>query len=235
VSRLELPPTLYHAHDYSSIQQSFEENFPLQDVASSDGVQSGEFAIGRYLAEEDSDTWDIDKISDNDKAVSVSIPTEPSEKSEGDSEPPPDSDLYHDFIVKSPAYSWLVASLQREATLTRATPDLMGDIGDKILSVLPSIHKVSRRAPSMECKATFELDWDPLSFVKEQQYVEKADEALKRAITLTGSTNDAQALTTSEYLTQTWPATGKFVMQLVVDVVRNTTGYHATCEYIYVN
>ncbi|KAI9783934.1 MAG: hypothetical protein M1839_002879 [Geoglossum umbratile] len=113
-------------------------------------------------------------------------------------------------------------------TLTRATPDLMGNIGDEILSALLSIHRVSRRAPSMEYKATFELDWDPLSFVKEQQYVERADKTLERAITLTGSTNDAQALTTSEYLSQTWPATGKFVMQLVADVVRNAAGYRAT-------
>ncbi|KAN0086849.1 hypothetical protein V8E54_000537 [Elaphomyces granulatus] len=63
----------------------------------------------------------------------------------------------------------------------------MEDIRKKILCSLPSFYKVSRRAPSREYKATFKLDWDPLSFVKEQQYAESPDEALERAITLTGS------------------------------------------------
>ncbi|KAN0078700.1 hypothetical protein V8E54_005213 [Elaphomyces granulatus] len=140
----------------------------------------------------------------------------------------PDASSYRDFIVKTPAYSWLVASLQREAILTRATPDLMEDIRGKILCALPSSHKVSRRAPSQEYKATFELDWDPLSFVKEQQYTESPDEALERAITLTGSANDAQAVTAGEYLSQTWPATGKNVMRLVIDVIHNTADHHVS-------
>ena len=87
----------------------------------------------------------------------------------------------------------------------------------------------------MEYKTILELDWNPLKFLEEQKYTEKPDEALKRAITLTGSKNDAQALTASEYLSQTWPATGEFVMELVVRVVRNLTTRHATCEHIYIN
>jgi hypothetical protein len=148
---------------------------------------------------------------------------------EDDIEPRPDTNSYRDFVVKTPAYHWLVATLQREVTLKRATPDLMEDISKKILVALPSYRKVSRNAPSQEYKATFELDWDPLSFVKEQQYTESPDEALERAITLTGSANDAQAVTTGEYLSQTWPATGKHVMRLVTDVVRNTADHHVAC------
>ena len=118
-------------------------------------------------------------------------------------------------------------NLGREAILiTRTIPDLMEDIRRKVLCALPSSdHKVSN-------KATFELDWDPLSFVKEQQYTESPDEALERAITLTGSANDAQAVTAGEYLSQTWPATGKNVMRLVIDVIRNTADHHAGCKYI---
>jgi hypothetical protein len=116
-------------------------------------------------------------------------------------------------------------NLGREAILTRATPDLMEDIRRKVLCALPSSHKVSN-------KATFELDWDPLSFVKEQQYTESPDKALERAITYTGSLNNAQAIATGEYLTQTWPATGKKVMRLVTDVIRNTADHHVSCKYI---
>jgi hypothetical protein len=111
--------------------------------------------------------------------------------------------------------------------LNQDISDLMEDIRAKILGALPFYHEVGR---SSSYKATFELDWDPLSFVKEQRYTESPHEALERAITLTGSANDAQAMTTVEYLSQTWPATGKHVMRLVADVARNID-HSASCEF----
>jgi len=226
--------------------------FPLEDAISSnvDRIQPGQFAISRYLEEPDLNVYQQTTVlgenseyrddepgptpKTHDDLDSAPISLELDENSdvlEDDTESTHDAGSYRDFIVKTPAYSWLVASLQREATVTRATPDLMEDIRGRILSALPSSHRVSRKTPSQQYKATFELDWDPLSFVKEQQYTESPDQALERAITLTGSTNDAQAMTPGDYLSQTWGATGKHVMRLVTDVVRNTTD-HVTCEYI---
>jgi len=142
-----------------------------------------------------------------------------------------DTSVYRDFIVGTPAYSWLVATLQREASLKRATPDLMEDIRNNIFAALPSKRKVSRKAASPEYKATFCLEWEPLSFVKEQRYTESPEVALERAITLTGYVNDAQAVTTREYLSQTWPATGIQVMRLVTDVTGNEIGHHITSKF----
>jgi hypothetical protein len=221
--------------------------FPLEDVTSDitssyiDRKQLSQLAIDRYFEDPDFNThqqttvlgenneyWP--KTQDFDSAPTSPEPDKNDDLHKDDTELMSDAGLYRDFIVKTPAYSWLVASLYREATLTRATPDLMEGIRGKILGALPSHHKVSRKTSSQEYKATFELDWDPLSFVKEQQYTESPDEALERAITLTGSADDAQAMTTIEYLSQTWPATGKHVMRLVTDVARNT-GHYASCEY----
>jgi hypothetical protein len=88
-------------------------------------------------------------------------PTSPKLNANGDSSvdetEPTDANLFRDFIVQTPAYSWLVANLRREATLTRATPNLMEDIRGKILGALPSSYQVSRKGPSQEYKATFEL------------------------------------------------------------------------------
>ena len=81
-----------------------------------------------------------------------------------------DAELYRNFILTTPAYTWLIKSLQREVTITRADPDMMEIIGNKIFGALPSYRKVSRKVSSPEYKATFEVDWDPLAFVKEQQY-----------------------------------------------------------------
>jgi hypothetical protein len=66
-------------------------------------------------------------------------------------------------------------------------------------------HKVSRKKSVEAYKITFEIEWDPLAFIKEQEYREEPGEAIERAITLTGYAKDAQALTCAQYLRQTWP------------------------------
>jgi hypothetical protein len=217
---------------FRTIQEAFAEQFLLEEPESSDDdrAQYIGFAISRYVAEEDED-WDwTDGIGIEQNADDNPWGTDENDDTLDDTSI--DTGPYYDLLVKSSAYRWLVASLQREATLTRTTPDLMEDIRTEILRLLPSYYKVSRNSPSQHYKATFEIAWDPLSFVKEQQYSESPDEALKRAITLTGTANDAQALTAEEYLSQTWSATGKDVMGLVTDVVRNTKSHHAICEHI---
>jgi hypothetical protein len=151
---------------------------------------------------------------------------------EDEDDPIPESNVYRDFIMNTPAYEWLITSLEREAKLTRATPDLMEDVRKNILDALPSSHKVSRKVSSQEYRARFELDWDPLSFVKEQEYTESPGEALEKAITLTGTGTDAQALTAGEYLSQTWPATGNHMMQLVAHTIEDTSALSSTGEYI---
>lgn len=228
------------------IQASFEDMFPLEYVTSSsvDRVKLAQFAIGRYLGEpdilidqqrpvpyHDNEPEPAPKtVEDSDSAPASPKPNENDDALVDDTELTLDAGLFRDFIVQTPAYSWLVASLQRETTLTRAIPDLMEDIRGEVLGALPSSYKVSRKGPSQEYKATFELAWDPLSFVKEQQYTESPEEALERAITLTGTANDAQAMTTREYLCQTWPVTGRHIMQLVADVVRNGTDHCVVCK-----
>lgn len=214
--------------------------FPIQDVSPSklDRTQPGDFAIGRYM---DEPIIDLEPVPENQDDLDLELASRIPDKNddtlendtlEDDTLSILDAGPYRDFIVTTPAYSWLVASVQREARLTRANPDVMEDIREKILGSLPSSHRVTRRAPSQEYKATFELDWDPLSFVREQRYSEDPDEALQRAITLTGSLNDAQAATAVEYFSQTWPATGKHVMRLIADVVHDAADHHIICEYI---
>ncbi|KAI9685935.1 MAG: hypothetical protein M1822_004213 [Bathelium mastoideum] len=220
------------------IQGFFEDMFPLKNVVPSDadGIQNGDFALRRFLEEQDDNIYEYheneprptsETHEDLDWGTNSPEPNDEDEASDEDTETAPNTSAYHDFIVKTAAYNWLVASLRKETTLTRPNPDLMENIRTEIFAALPSIHRVSRRVPSQGYKVIFELDWDPLSFVKEQQYIESADKALERAITLTGSANDAQALTTREYLRQMWPTTGEHVMRLVTIAVQNTRGHHS--------
>ncbi|CZR60699.1 uncharacterized protein PAC_10595 [Phialocephala subalpina] len=206
------------------IKGSFEDMFPLEDLAPelpshNDRFQLSQFAIDRFLEEVDPN---VDQQTPEEHITEEpEADEEEDDDDEVDGEEKLDSSPYREFILKTPAYEWLLTSLQREVALKRANPDLMENIGRAVLGALPSYRKnVSRKIPSQEYEAMFELEWDPLSFVKEQKYTESPDEALERAITLTGTANDAQAVTTKEYLIQTWPATGTHVMRLVTDLVR---------------
>jgi hypothetical protein len=171
----------------------------------------------------DSECTDADDLMDQDSNE---------EMDEGESEENSTTQLiiYRDFIFQAPAYQWLLGSLRREFLLHHAQPNCMNAIRRNILNYLPPSNKVSRKKSSETYKVTFEVEWDPLEFVKEQLYEEEPDEAIEIAITLTGSINDAQALTCTQYLHQTWPSSGYHIMKLVKDVVRAGLGIRNTCK-----
>ncbi|KAF2789972.1 hypothetical protein K505DRAFT_340816 [Melanomma pulvis-pyrius CBS 109.77] len=58
----------------------------------------------------------------------------------------------------------------------------------------------------------------------------RPEEVVEKAITLTGSAEDAQAQTCAEYLSQTWPSTGKLIVLLLKDVISSGPGQRHTCE-----
>jgi hypothetical protein len=137
---------------------------------------------------------------------------------------------YQDFILDSPAYEWLLANLRRETLLVQADPNSMLAIRLEIIGSLPPSHIVSRKRSAQAYKITFDISWDPLAFVREQNYGEEPEEAIEKVITLTGSARDAQALTCGQYLCQTWPSTGEYAIRLVKDAVRGL-GHRHTCEF----
>jgi hypothetical protein len=75
--------------------------------------------------------------------------------------------MIFDFILQTLAYKRLVATLKRETTLIRVSPDLMEQIGAQIRGVLLYGEEVSRKASLPEYKVTFELLWSPLQYVKD--------------------------------------------------------------------
>jgi hypothetical protein len=208
------------------VQQSFQR---LVDDASKSEEPAkadeglGKDAIDRFMK----DTEEYDDVPEQ-QLPAEAVDLEQNQKQQDDS---PEKGMMFDFILQTPAYKWLVATLKRETTLMRANPDLMEEIGAEIRGMLPSYgEEVSRKASSPEYKATFELLWNPLQYVKDQKYDESPEEVLKGAITLNGTVDDAQVLTALDYLCQVWPASGTHIMQLVTDVACNISGRFATGE-----
>lgn len=138
---------------------------------------------------------------------------------------------YRELLSVSPAYEWLLENLQKEFSLAPVEPNHVNSIKHEIIRFLPASHKISRRRSPESYKMVFEVDWDPLAFIKEQGYKEEPAEVVEKAVTLTGSTKDAQALTCKQYLCQTWPSLGEHLMQLVKDVVNFGPGYRCICKF----
>ncbi len=107
----------------------------------------------------------------------------------------------------------------------------MEAIRREIIKSLPSSHKVSRKKSAETYKMTFVIEWDPLAFIKEQDYKDKPDNTIKIAITLTESTKDTQALTYAQYLYQTWPSAGEYTIRLIKHMIRGDPGHRHTYKF----
>ncbi|KAK6335930.1 hypothetical protein TWF730_003305 [Orbilia blumenaviensis] len=126
--------------------------------------------------------------------------------------------VYRDLIFNAPAFEWLVGSLRREVILTSTESNHMETIKNSIIKSLPQSYRVSKHRSTEAFQMIFMTGWKPLVFVGEQEYENEPSEAIERAITLTGSAEDAQALICAQYLYQTWPSTGKHIIKLIKEV-----------------
>lgn len=154
------------------------------------------------------------------------------EQGDGDPDDALALQFYKDFILATPAYQWFLANLRRELYLEAATETGMETVANVIrkrVCSIPSVRSISRTKPPEACTMAFEIDWNPLAFVKEQEYPQEPHEAIEIAITLTGGARDAQALTSSQYLCQTWPINGEYTMKLVKDVMLGLAGSRHSC------
>ncbi|KAL7901943.1 hypothetical protein HDV64DRAFT_267145 [Trichoderma sp. TUCIM 5745] len=130
----------------------------------------------------------------------------------------PELSAYRDFISMHPAYEWLLQSIQKELYMDMPG-NIQAKIRDTILGHLPRAQISSTREAPKIYILTFTADWDPVLFLKEQEYRESLEKAVERAITITGSKIDAQAVTTTQYLQQIWPSSGIHLLHVVKHVV----------------
>lgn len=142
----------------------------------------------------------------------------------------PELSAYKSFISNVASYEWLLSSLRRELFLAPAKPNIMKTIREKIITSMPSSHRLSRRSSAEAYIVTYVIQWNPLDFLDEQGYEQEPGEAIKGVITLTGSSEDAQALSCAQYLCQTWPSTGGHILQLIMDVVRAGPDSRQICK-----
>lgn len=124
---------------------------------------------------------------------------------------------YEAFVGDSEAYRWLVTKICQHERLAFANNDTMTKIGSKIrdeLRTQGSSRKMSHRAPLSTAKIQFRFDWHPAVFFRDQKLTNAPSDILDIVLCITGSLCEAQAMTVSEYVRQTWPVTGEAVLNL---------------------
>lgn len=144
------------------------------------------------------------------------------------------------YVYKTSHYQWLVRKLRCKITLTNSS-HTVSTIRQSVLSALPQA--VDMQLPTCRhFQAVFRMQWAPQQVLEQRwrswdsdsfpgdhyqlDHKGKADcDSVRRSfalgdiITITGESSEAQSLTCSAYLTQTWPMTGIFILQLIEEVV----------------
>jgi hypothetical protein len=151
---------------------------------------------------------------------SMDVDIEEDDQLENDQTDSPDLFAYKEFILNSLPYKLLLARLRKEVVLTMPSSDSLERIRQEIATSLAP-YKVSRKQSAQSYKLAFVMDWDVLAFIRAQGYTEPPDEAFEKAITLTGSSQEAQALTCLQYVSQTWPLAGEHTFRLIQDLIRS--------------
>lgn len=139
---------------------------------------------------------------------------------------------YRDLVFASVAYRWLLGSLTTTVKLSVQGDDFRAALQSQISRCIGRKGRISRRRASDTYSMVFLADWDPKSFLRGQTANDTLtmSRLLGEVPTLTGSVSNAQILPSAEYLDQTWPSTGKSMLELLKRAVvfdEPVSGEHA--------
>src|SRR3569833_1310214 len=110
--------------------------------------------------------------------------------------------------LRTRAYSWLVAAMQRSLTLDYSQANILHNIQEKASTAI----RPTAGAQSMEVV----LFWNPRFFVQQQGY--GSNLSLTSALTISGTAMRAQLLPGIQYLRQTWPSIGEWVLDALIGI-----------------
>lgn len=143
----------------------------------------------------------------------------------------PEDDGNHNRLATSSwAYKWLLATLQSTCALQTSQTDARLMVAETVrskLHSLPGLRNLSpyRRPASSTVK--FIVDWNLPEFLHGQDYGRGLDEPLAAAIVVTGDETNAQACTCLQYMQQTWPVSGEFMLSILQSAMQVSSGEHS--------
>jgi hypothetical protein len=127
---------------------------------------------------------------------------------------PPRYQEVRSFLLDSSAYQWLIENARSSALLTPRKGTTLDLIAREFDATLLSI-KTSRPDQAQIFQTKFWVNWDLQGFLSNQEYDSTLEIAFERAITVTGSGTNAQALSCLDYMCQTWPSSGRQFVRIL--------------------
>jgi hypothetical protein len=141
---------------------------------------------------------------------------------------------YKVFVESSESYRWLVSRIWQHGRLSYGDPDTKSEISINLrerLRTHESLQKMSHQRPLSKVLVEFILQWHPKDHVEEQGQDYPLSSTLDNILCLTGSWDEAQAMTAADYMRQTWPNTGEAVISLFKLLLTNPGQDIWVCEY----
>ena len=120
-------------------------------------------------------------------------------------------------IFDTAAWQWLISRITQQITSSSPEPSIMDVIKENVQTTLSQSNSIDSQHYSHD--VTFKVEWDPIAFIIEQGYEQSPQEAIAKAITLTGTATEARAVESAQYIEEIWPFSGESVMRLVQGVV----------------
>ncbi|KAL7818267.1 hypothetical protein V8C26DRAFT_52178 [Trichoderma gracile] len=202
-----------------TIAQSLRAFFETEQASKADPrLDTGVMSV----AERMSLTWS--NASQKSNSLAPESPS-PILDADGDNELPQEFFQYQEAITAGPAFQWVVEELKRELNPSSSGLNIMEKISSDILIGLSKGQRISKGRTSKLSKLTLNVACDIFAYMQDQGYAMDADEVLPRAITLTGSSTNAQALTIRQYVCQTWPTIGCNLVQAIQAALCSSGAY----------
>lgn len=142
---------------------------------------------------------------------------------------------FQKIILETRAYDWLISRITLKLTFFSPEPSIMDAIAQHVQTGILSSSEprlAIRGSQSFIHEVTFEMDWDLIAFIKEQCYDENPQDAIARAITLTGTATEAQATLAAQYIKEIWPYSGEHTMKLVQYLVSEKSRSSPLCKFL---
>ncbi|KAL3459821.1 hypothetical protein BJX64DRAFT_196421 [Aspergillus heterothallicus] len=228
----------YYIHKHrNDIAECIWERYPEDIIARNSRVidvekNSLQEKTRPWLRKKESPTKSQDTAQQNGEPVEH---TEDNEVQESASEDEDDKDAsqrirsYLGAVLDTPAYNWLVGTLQKSMSLTFLERQGLSDIAAAVIRSFAPFPRVNRKTGTGAVKASFVMEWSPIAFFKGQRYEGRAEVIFDKVLTLTGSLDDAQAMTCGEYMRQTWPTTGSQIMAVIKKALSGSQGESSEC------
>ena len=140
---------------------------------------------------------------------------------------------YIKTVLDSSSYEWFIASLKKQLLLqlnAMQPHNTVEAIRQRILEKLPTGSISKKHAPYAHT-VTFDIDWQEA--MEKRLRNEVLEPSLRSSgslfdyMTVTGSPDEAQALTIRQYMNQTWPANGLQLLDILQGMLTSSNGHYS--------